>query len=238
MSAHASMPRPEDFGLSGDALKHEPSLIIEPRRGVLCTVAVTLLVITAVAFLGWRTGSPSAALFLAPLFVVASLVLLLPVIVCAVSLAGKVEESWRSACDPEYRAWAQFRRAVTDFESEHEELPFLERQAWWLHAGSDQLRARVAEILGIGGAVEELDRQATGADLSIRHGNTVMVIRCEADRSPADVSVARELAMTRLDLDADEAVLVAPAGGTPALLRYLTRHPIRVLDSAALAALE
>ena len=238
MIAGGSLPRPEDFGLSSDFLEHEPSLIIEPRRGTLCAVAVTLLVVAAVAVMSWRTGSASAALFLAPLFVVASLVLLLPLIVGVVCLAGKLEEHWRSVCNPDFRAWTRYRRALSECENENEEPWSLERQTWWLHAGSDQLRAQVAMLFGNHGAVEELDRLATGADLLVRDGDRTVVIRCEAGHAPAEVNVARELAMTRLELEADEAIIVAPAGGTPALHRYLERHPIRILDSGMLEALE
>jgi len=198
---------------------------------------MTLLVVAAVALTAWKTGSLSAALFLAPLLVAAWLVLLLPLVVGCVSLAGKLEEAWRSAHNSEFRGWLRYRRALSEC-GDRDERVLLERQFWWLHADADQLRDRVLKIFAGSDTPEILDRKATGGDLLLVDGTTRTVVRCESGASPADIGVARELAMARLDLEADDAVLVTPAGATPALLRYLDKHPVRVLDAQALAALE
>jgi hypothetical protein len=169
---------------------------------------------------------------------VAWLILLLPLVVGCVSLAGKIEEFWRSVSSPEFRAWRSYRRALAECEANRRVQPSMERQTWWLRAGADELRIRIAEILGAASSVERLDRQVTGADLLIAGTHHRVVIRCESGRTPVEANVARELAMARLDLGADEALLVAPAGGTPALHRYLGKHPVRVLDACDLETLE
>ncbi|MEJ2188636.1 MAG: hypothetical protein P8Y93_04315 [Acidobacteriota bacterium] len=237
MTGGQSVPRPEDFGLTAGAHEHQPVLFIERRKGALCAGVMTLLVVTAVAFTAWKSGSLSAALFLAPLLVAAWLVLLLPLVVGCVSAAGKLEEAWRSAHNAEFRGWLRYRRALSAY-GVGEEQPLLERQVWWLHADADQLRDRVSKILVASETPEVLDRKYSGGDLLLVDGTTRTVVRCESVASPAEISVARELAMARLELKADDAVLVAPAGATPALLRYLEKHPVRVLDARALAALE
>ena len=238
MSAGGSVPRPEDFGLTTDFLDDEPVLFVDRRRGVLCAAALTILVAGAVAFTAWKTGSLSAALFLAPILFAAWLILLFPLVVGCVSLAGKLEELLRSVSNPEFRAWRRYRREVTACEAGKGVGQSLERQIWFLGSSAQQLRTRTAEILGAVNTVESLDRQAAGADLLIVDGRHRVVIRCEPGRSPVEANVVRELAMTRLELKADEAILVAPAGGTPALQRYLEKHPIRVLDACDLEALE
>jgi hypothetical protein len=237
MTGGQSVPRPEDFGLTADAHEQQPVLLVEQRKGVLCAGLMTLLVVAAVALTAWKTGSLSAALFLAPLLVAAWLVLLLPLVVGCVSLAGKLEEAWRSAHNAEFRGWLRYRRALSQCGA-GDERQLLERQVWWLHADADQLRDRVSQFLVTSETPEILDCKATGGDLLLVDGTTRTVVRCASGASPAEIGVARELAIARLDLNADSAVLVAPAGATPALLRYIEKHPIRVLDAQALAALE
>lgn len=238
MIADRSLPRPEDFGLNADFLENEPVLIIEQRRGLLCAVAMTVLVGTAVAFTAWKTASVSAALFLAPILVAAWLVLLLPLVVGCVSLAGKIEESWRSSRDPEFRSWMRYRRALSECESKGNGRPSFERHMWWLNADPGQLQDRVVEIFGSLGVVEILDRTATGADLVFDDGGRRTVVRCESGSKPAETGVARELAMARIDLRADDAILIVPAGASPALQRYVETHPMHILDAQALAASE
>jgi len=238
MTTGGSLPRPEDFGIDGGAFERAPSLIIAPRLGLLCTGILISLGVVAVAVMSWTTGSASAAIIFAPIFVVASLVLVLPLIVGCLGLAGKLEERWRSARDPHFRAWLCYRRALAEWEAKSAEPSRLARQAWWLHISPEQLRALAPAAVAGEGSVEELDRQTDGADFLVRARDRVVVVRCETGLAPAAASVARELAMVRLDLGADEAVLVAPAGGTPALRRYLEKHPIRLLDAGALEALE
>jgi hypothetical protein len=238
MTAGGSSPRPEDFGLTSDILENEPVLIVEQRRGALCAAVVTLLLAAAVAITAWKTGSIAAALFFSPVIVAAWLVLLLPLVVGCVCLAGKLEEVWRSSCNPQFRDWLRYRRALSESEAERGVEGSFERQMWWRRADRNQLREGVSRVLGAFGSVETLDRQATGADLLIDDGGRRTAVRCETGPMPAEVGVARELAMTRLDLDADGAILVAPAGTTPALLRYLETHPMRVLDAQALETLE
>ncbi len=238
MTGGRSLPRPEDFGLTGDVGQHQPALIIERRRGALCAGVMTLLVVAAVAFTAWKTGSVSAALFLAPVLLAAWLVLLLPLVVGCVSLAAKLEERWRSARSSEFRGWLRYQQALAACEAANDGQPSLENRLWWLNAGPGQLRDRIVRILGGSGAVELLDRVATGADLVLVDGSMHTVVRCEPGSNPAEIGVARELAMARLDLHADDAILVAPGGGTPALLQYLEMHPVRVLDAEALATLE
>jgi hypothetical protein len=238
MNAVGSTPRPEDFGLTTEFLENEPELIVERRRGVLCAVALTSLLVAAVAFTVWRTGSVSAALFLAPILVAAWLVLLLPLVLGCVSLAGKLEKMWRSSCNPEFRDWLRYRRAVSEYNPDRDEHRAVERQMWWFHADGGELRECVARVLGASGSVEILDSKATGADLLIDDGGRRTVVRCEAGLTPVESGVARELAMARFDLNADDAVLVAPAGAGPLLHRYIEQHPIRVLDAKALETLE
>jgi hypothetical protein len=48
-------------------------------------------------------------------------------------------------------------------------------------------------------------------------------------------SVGRELLAALADLEADEAVLVAPAGPSLKLKQYTRGRPIRVLDASSLA---
>lgn len=238
MIARQSLPRPEDFGLTADIRENEPVLIVERQRGALCAVALTALLIAAVAVTAWKTGSVPAALFLAPILIVAWLILLLPLIMGCVSLAGKLEETWRSSRDPEFRGWLRYRRALSECEVERDEQRSFERKMRWLDADRGQLCTAVLEVFSDSKSVESLDRQATGADLLVDDQKRLTVIRCESGSAPADAGVGRELAMARLDLHADDAVLVAPAGATHSLLRYLDRHPVRVLDAQILEALE
>jgi len=195
-------------------------------------------VVVAAALTGWKTGSVSAALVLAPILVAAWLVLLLPLVVGCVGLAGKLEEFWRSAHDPEFRGWLNYRRALSEYEAELDRRPSVERQLRWLNADSDQLRDGVVKLFGASGSCEVLDRQGTGADLLVDDGNRRTVIRCEAGSAPAAASAARELVMAQLDLKADDAVLVAPAGASPSLLRFVASHPMRMLDAEALEIME
>jgi hypothetical protein len=238
MTAGGSSPRPEDFGLTADILENEPVLIVEQRRGALCAAVVTVLLAAAVALTAWKTGSVAAALFFSPVIVAAWLILILPLVVGCVCLAGKLEEVWRSSSNPEFRNWLRYRRALTESETDRDAPRSFERQMWWRAADRGQLRDGVSRVLGASGSIETLARQATGADLLIDDGGRRTAVRCETGPMPAEVGVGRELAMTRLDLDADDAILVAPAGATPALLRYLEKHPMHVLDAQALETLE
>lgn len=238
MTADGSTPRPEEFGLTAEFLENEPELIVEQRRGALCAFAVAVLLAVVVAFTAWKTGSLAATLFLAPVLVAASLVLLLPLAMGCVSLAGRLEKSWRSSCNSKFRDWLRYRQALTESEAERDAQRSIERQMWWLHADRGQLQTSVIEILGQSRSVEILDRRATGADLLIDDSGRRTVVRCEAGSTPVESGVARELTMARHDLDADGAILVAPAGATPPLHRFLETHPIRVLDAYALVSLE
>lgn len=238
MIADRSMPRPEDFGLTADILDNEPVLIVERRRSTLCAIALTALLITAVAVTAWKTGSVPGALFLAPILVVAWLVILLPLVIGCVSLAGKLEEAWRSSCNPEFRGWLRYRRALSECQAERDVQQSFERQIRWLHADRSQLCSAVLEIFDSSSSIESLDRRATGADLLICDRDRRTVVRCEPGSTPAEAGVARELAMARFDLKADDAILVVPAGVEPSLLRYLETHPMHVLEAHALETLE
>ncbi|MCG6947870.1 MAG: hypothetical protein LJE93_03015 [Acidobacteria bacterium] len=238
MTADGSTPRPEEFGLTAEFLENEPELIVEQRRGALCAVAVTVLLAVVVAFTAWKTGSLAATLFLAPVLVAAWLVLLLPLVIGCVSLAGRFEKLWRSSCDSTFRDWLRYRQALAESEAGRDVQRSFERQMRWLHADRDQLRTGVLELLGNPRSIEILDRHATGADLLIDDGRRRTVVRCETGSTPAEVGLGRELAMARFDLNADDAILVAPAGAGPLLHRYIEKHPIRVLDAKTLETLE
>jgi hypothetical protein len=105
----------------------------------------------------------------------------------------------------------------------------------WRFLGRDRLRGRVANLFADGESAEALDRDETGADLIIRQGDHVTVIRCEEGPRPAPAGAGRELVMAKLDLEADEAILVAPGGFDPALRQTARKHAIRLVDDTGLA---
>ena len=237
MNHATSMPQPEDFGLSADAVQNIPQPVIAPRRGVLCVALITSITVAAVAAIIWLTGSSAAGLFLGPLLVAVSLILLLPVVMGCVCLADHLEACWRASRDPRFRACMQYRRALDDFAGGQDRGSAAESHVRWRFLGRDRLRDLAAELLARGGEAEPLDRQATGADILVRRNGRTIAVRCEAGPKAAHVGAGRELAMARIDLGSDEAVMVAPGGADDLLQRYVQSHPIRVLDVAALVAL-
>jgi hypothetical protein len=228
--SRASPPCPEQFGVSDAELAGVRPPFVAAHRGPLCLAVIGALLLTSVVATTSYSGSLAAGLLLAPLLVVASLVIVLPATMVLVCGVGHLEERWRARRDPRFDACRRYRDALARFEAavRQDRGRARTRQQEWLTADSSRLLEAAAALVGAG-ATSRLDRRESGADLMVRHNASTTVIRAEPGPHPVDVAVARELAMARLDLDAGDAVLVAPAGGTAALRRYIADRPIRLL---------
>ena len=238
MATRVSPPSPEQFGLSSSDVSDLPPLFVAPRRGLLCVLILVSLVVVATVIATSTTGSATAGLFFGTVLVVASLVLLLPLTMMMLCLAGQLEERWRSAHDPRFRACLRYRKALAGFQATPAESRETESQTPWLYAGMSRLRDLARTRLGRGADVVDLERGETGADILIDRPNRTTVVRCETGPEPTDVNIARELCMAQIDLGADDAILISPAGCTESLESYLKTHAILVLDSEGIVKLE
>ena len=170
----------------------------------------------------------------------ASLVLALPAAVALVCAAEWAETRWRARRDPVWAAWLGRQRAA-----EHDvrrrveaELAHPQRRPiWWRGLRHDELCRRVAALHESGGwtARAAPSRAATGVDLVVCRQGRIRVVRCEAGPDPARLAVGRELVAARLDLEADEAVLVAPCGLEGGLLAYLRERDLQAWDADEVA---
>ncbi len=229
-------------GLEGghDALGDGVDLFLGRHR---CPAVVAVLAVgyaISCGLLWLRSGSLPGSALVALMLGAAALVVLLPAAVCVVCVAERLEERWRAGIDPAV-ADRRRRRETAALESRRRlervvEHP--ERQPlWWCGLGLEALRSRIGEVLvGDGWALESPPgRDASGVDLVAVRAGSRRVVRCEPGGEAVPAAVARELVAARLDLEADDAVLAAPAGVEPGTLGYLAKRSILLWDGAELA---
>jgi hypothetical protein len=170
----------------------------------------------------------------------AALVVLLPAAICLVCAAERLEERWRAGSDLAFADRLR-RREMAALESRRrleKVVEHPERQPlWWCGLGLDALRTRIGEMLVRDGWTLESPpgRDASGVDLVAVRACARRVVRCETGSRAVPAAVARELVAARLDLEADDAVLAAPAGAEPGIEDYLKERSILLWDGAKLA---
>jgi hypothetical protein len=231
-------PLPADFGIGDETASGLPRPFVASHRWQLLLCGYLLvLAAAAAAILSWA-GSLAAAVLFGGLAVAAASVLLLPAFVGALCAAEVLEDSWLCRRSRAYRAWSAYRRALEEFEARRgarDRRRAAELAASWAGMDLEGLRHRVPAALAAD-RVRLTDRTATGVDLLLERDGSTCAVRLEPGTIPVGPAVGRELVAARLDLQAERAVLVAPAGATPELIRYAARHGIEVLDASALAA--
>jgi len=237
MKTHAGPPRVEDFGLSASTLENTPEAFFVRHRDATLVISVAATVVASGSAVFHMSGSLAASAFFAPILVIASLILVLPIGLGCVCAAGAVETWWRSLFDPDFAACARYRkaRAALQRRPEGTASPGNDlRVADWLLCSHSELLAIVVDRLGTAN-VTPADRESVGYDLLFNDGECTRVIRCESGRSPIGAGVGRELQTVLTDTGCREAVLVAPAGPSSQLKQYLEGRSIRVFDAPALA---
>lgn len=237
MNAPGGPPRAADFGLTGSTLERTPEAFFVRHREVIVVVAIGTALIAATGAVINITGSISASAFFVPLLGGASLILLLPVVLGCVCGAGAVETWWRSRSDKDFAACARYRKALAAFQVQQKStIPPGKRYSAsdWLLCSQQELVSMVGDELGQTTVISAI-RELSGYDLLINDGVCTRVVRCEAGRQPVPVGIGRELQAVLSESGSCEALLVAPAGPTPALHRYMEGRSIRVIDASELA---
>jgi hypothetical protein len=190
----------------------------------------------------WISASPGAAVVFCVLMGAAASVILIPAAMVIVWAAQLVEERWLCRNVTGYRAWTEYRQAL----SEHEGLARalrsqnVDRLRRWLEMDQSELQhAAIRMMARCGHSVQQLeDGAATGFDLLATVGGRQIAVRCHAGSRPCGVAEARQLITAMQDAGASAGLLVAPAGGSIELADYLRVRPVFVVDGGRLIVAE
>jgi len=234
-------PRPEDFGISPEIVERTPPALVASHPGALVVAAVATVAVAAFV-IGWmRSGSAAGAAFFTIVLVAASLILLVPAAWLVVCAACKAEDHLRARRDPLWRACQAYRSAVEASRARRERgaspaAGALQRR--WRRLDRRALCHAVADrLVGEGWRVETIARpDLAGVDLVAEKSGRRLAVRCEPGEAPIGLAEARQLAAARLELAADEALLVCPGGVLPAVRELTTLHPLRLADASALGS--
>lgn len=216
-----------------------PRPFIAGHRGQLVLATYGLVITTLIAIIAVASGSLTTACVFAALFTAAASILVLPAIIALLSAAEAVEIRWLCRRHEGFRRWTESRRAAAAAPAVEHGRPGV-RGDFWRTLAPEALRSEVARLLASAGCrVEQVPVEAdAGVDLVVCRGSRRAVVRCWADLERCGPGVARELLAAKHDFEADEAVIVAPAGGSPKLQEYRERRKFLIVDADGLAAAE
>jgi len=237
--AHGNSPAQEKR--HGDADDRTPAGLPRPfiadHRGHLAIAIYVLVLTTLVAIIAHVSGSIATACVFAALFTAAASILMLPAVMALLCAAEAVEEHWLCRHHEGFRRWLESRSVPAGAALEAEVRPGT-RAEYWRTLAAETLRSEVVRLLtSTGCRVERVPvEEEAGVDLVISRGSRRAVARCWADLERCGPAVARELLAARDDFDADQAVIIAPAGASPRLQEYRKRRRFLIVDADGLMA--
>ena len=216
-----------------------PRPFIADHRGHLAIAIYAVVVATLIVVIARVTGSMATACVFAALFTAAASILMLPAVMALLCAAEAVEERWLCRHHEGFRRWLESRDARRGEPPEARGRPGV-RAEYWRTLTPERLRSEVSRMIrDTGCRVEEVpDDEEAGVDLVVSRGANRAVVRCWADLERCGPSVARDVLAARDDFEADEAVIIAPAGGSEKLNEYRQRRRFLVVDAARLMAAE
>jgi hypothetical protein len=203
-------------------------------------IAVYALVVTTLIVLIARfSGSITTACVFAALITAAASILMLPAVMALLCAAEAAETHWLCRRHEGFRQWLESRPALTGVEPAAQGRPGTHTEYWrtlTLHS----LRSEVARLLeGTGCRVEQVPgEQEAGVDLVASRGSGRAVVRCWAELERCGPALARELLAAREDFEADQAVIITPAGASVRLQEYRQRRNFLIVDADDLSEAE
>lgn len=231
MRAESRDPPPGAYGLTSSDVHSAPRAFVTDHRAGLVVggyVGVAAAVFVGIAIV---TGSHAAAAYLTAIVVAAGSIVLVPLLVCVVCLGERAETAWLCRRFPKMRAVADYRRALEAAHRPDRDLPPAGLD--WRSVDQIGLCEVVQRRLEDAGCtvVAVSDPAATGYDLEVRgEDGSLVLMRCVAGHRPADAATGRELLGAWTATGARRAVLVVPAGPTPALEELAARSPVTVAN--------
>ena len=236
ISSHTE-PRPETFGVTAQEVEEAPTPFVTAHRSQLVIVAGVLVLSAAFALLLAVTGDALSAAFFAVVATAAASILMLPVVICLLCAGERAEIAWMCRRSPKVAACLAYREALERYQSAPRTADRTRGRQWFVNAGRAATRTETARRLQARGfdvdTVEEPDIE--GFDLLARDAGRILVLRCLPGHQPADPAVGREMSAVVSDRGADVGVIIAAAGVTPELERYVRSRPLFVIDPVDLA---
>lgn len=115
---------------------------------------------------------------------------------------------------------------------EYEQYLYEKTSEYWYSLDGWTFEKKFAEILNALGIRAEVTSGSSdgGVDIIAYSGRTKTVIQCKAHKKPIGPAVVRDLYGAMHDFGADEALLVALAGGTKGVYEFIKDKPIKVCD--------
>jgi len=239
-----SQPPPQlvDFGLTEEMVAGLPEPFVAGHRPSILASGFALTVAASAMVSILLTGSFVAAVVFGLLLVCGASVLLMPAAVAVVCAAEAAEKRWLCRRFAAYQAWCDYQTALAahrgaDARRRRDQRLRLRR---WHELPADRLCESVAGLLERQGwRVERLPADLdAGVELRAARDGRSVVVRCVAGDQSWGPSLVRELVTCRSDFGADEAWLVAPAGGSKALEESLDGRPVVLIDAGRLVAVE
>ena len=235
----ARPPRPEDFGLTDEMVKSAPRTLVGAHRGVWVAGLWALAAVATLIALLAMSGSIAASVAFTVVAIAAASVLLLPALTALVCWLEVCERCVLCRRHSHYAALMRYREAVEGYNAADRRRAAARARSgrqFWTSLPQAALVAEVERLFERAGTtVERLpeDRSA-GFDLMLVERGRRTAVRCEAEPIAAGKALGHELAGARLELAADQMILVSPAGASDELEDFLASHEGTVLDAAAL----